>query len=439
MNQKAVAIIGAGPAGLFAAKTLADNGMKVFLFNRDIRPGGLAEYGIYPEKYRLKAGLRKQFMGFLLHKNIEYFGNVDVGVGRDYSLSELQEMGFSAILVTAGAQQIKRLGIEGENLPGVYHAWEIVSNYNELPPYSQQDYPIGKHVVIVGVGNVMADIARYCISKGGVEEILAVARRGPAEIKFHETEFVHIAQNLDRADFEAEIKRVTPLMMKLGQDPNETWAFVEKACENCDEITTSTNLRLRFLKSPSRFIGNEIDGLQRVEFVENTLIKTNHTTRAEATSMKTIFEADTAILAVGSSVDAGIGLPVNKYEYSVSSFPEYPQEGLSYEVADPVTNENIPGIFVAGWSRLASYGLVGISGRDGSRGAQAALAYLHDHGESLECERIEKYLRTSEKPIVDKAMIQELLSIEAEIAFQKGLSDYKYPTNKAMLSALGIG
>ncbi|HAF62636.1 MAG TPA: hypothetical protein DCK95_09975 [Anaerolineaceae bacterium] len=438
MNHKAVAVIGAGPAGLFAAKTLADNGMKVFLFNRDIRPGGLAEYGIYPEKYRLKTGLRKQFMGFLLHENILYFGNVDVGIDRDYSLSDLQEMGFSAILVTTGAQQIKHLGLEGENLPRVYHAWEIVSNYNDLPPYSQQNYPIGKRVVIVGVGNVMADIARYCINKGGVDEILAVARRGPAEIKFHETEFVHIAQNLDRTDFEAEIKRVTPLMLKMGQDPNETWAFVEKACENCDEIASSTNLRLRFLKSPSRFIGNEKDGLQRVEFVENTLIKTNHTTRAEATSLKTIFEADTVILAVGSSVDARVGLPVNKYEFSVSSFPEYPQEGLSYEVMDPVTEKNIPGIFVAGWSRLASYGLVGISGRDGTRGAQAALAYLQDHGKSVACEKIEDHVRGAEKPVIDKTMVEELLSIEAEIAIQRGLPDYKYSTNKEMLSALGI-
>ncbi len=439
MNQKAVAVIGAGPAGLFAAKTLAENEIKVFLFNRDIRPGGLAEYGIYPEKYRLKTGLRKQFMGFLQNKNILYFGNVNIGIDRDYSIPDLQEMGFSAILVTAGAQQIKHLGLEGEDLPGMYHAWEIVSNYNDLPPYSQQKYPIGKRVVIVGVGNVMADIARYCISTGGVEEILAMARRGPAEIKFHETEFAHIAQNLDRKDFETEIKRVSPLMLKLGQDPNETWAFIEKACENCDDVISSTNLRLRFLKSPSRFIGDRKNGLQAVEFIENTLIKTDHTTRAEATSMKTIFEADTAILAVGSSVDTGIGLPVDRFEYSVSAFPEYPQEGLSYEILDPGLKKNIPGIFVAGWSRLASYGLVGISGRDGMRGAQAVLAYLQDHGKQIDFEKIEDQLRTSEKPTVDRAMVDDLLSIEAEIANQKGLPDYKYSTNKEMLSALRVG
>ena len=439
MNQNAVAVIGAGPAGLFAAKALAENDIKVFLFNRDIRPGGLAEYGIYPEKHKLKMGLRKQFMGFLDHKNILYFGNMEIGKDKVINLQDLKDMGFNAILITAGAQKIKTLGLEGETLPRVYHAWEIVSKYNDLPPYSQQEYPLGKRVVIVGVGNVMADIARYLIQRGDVDEILAVARRGPAEIKFHQTEFAHIAQNLDHADFEAEMERVTPLMLKLEQDPNDTWAFVEKACENCEDTRAKTVLRLRFLKSPSQFIGNRKDGLQRVEFIENTLIKENHHTRSISTSLKTIFEADTAILAVGSSVDGDIGLPVKKHEFNISPYPDYPQEGISYEIIDPEKHKNAPGVFVAGWSRLASYGLVGISGKDGVKGAQAALDYVRDHGKLVNWERIAEGIRDSKEDIIDQSKINELLSIEAEIAYQKGIADYKFSTNQEMLAAIGIG
>ncbi|RJQ41940.1 MAG: hypothetical protein C4545_05450 [Anaerolineaceae bacterium] len=438
MNQKTIAVIGAGPAGLFAAKTLAENNIRVCLFNRDVRPGGLAEYGIYPEKYILKAGLRRQFLSFLEHENISYFGNVEIGDGKDFSLSQLQTMGFNGILVTAGAQKIKKLDLEGETIPRVYHAWEIVSKYNELPPYSQMEYPIGKKVVIVGVGNVMADIARYLLHKDGVEEILAVARRGPAEIKFHQTEFAHIAQNLDRADFEKEMERVTPLMLKLGQDPNDTWAFIEKACENCEDTRSKTNLRLRFLKSPTRFLGNETDGLQGVEFIENTLIEENHSTKTIATSLKTIFDADTAILAVGSSVDDEIGLPVKKYEFTVSPYPDYPQDGISFELFDPQTQKNIPGIFVAGWSRLASYGLVGISGKDGVKGAQAVLEYLQDHGKPLDWEELELQIRHSKKMVIDKKMVGNLLSIEAKIAEREGLAEYKFPTNQEMLTAIGI-
>ena len=60
-SQPMVAVIGAGPAGLFAARELANQGAQVFIFNRDIKPGGLAEYGIYPGKTKMKEGLRSQF------------------------------------------------------------------------------------------------------------------------------------------------------------------------------------------------------------------------------------------------------------------------------------------------------------------------------------------------------------------------------------------
>ncbi|NMB61072.1 MAG: FAD-dependent oxidoreductase [Chloroflexi bacterium] len=438
MNQKAVAVVGAGPAGLFAARTLAENDVEVFLFNRDIHPGGLAEYGIYPEKYRLKAGLRKQFMSILAHGKIHYFGNIEVGEGKHLSLQQLQELGFSGILVTAGAQKIKRLGVEGETLPRVYHAWEIVSNYNSLPPYSQMEFPIGRKVVIIGVGNVMADLARYLITKGGVDEVLAVARRGPAEIKFHETEFAHIAQNLDHVDFEAEMNRVKPLMQKLGQDPNETWAFIEKACENCVDTSSKTNFRLRFLKSPIHFNGDKKKGLQSVEFIENTLVKDNHSTRAVPTALKTIFEADTAILAVGSSVDEKIGLPVNKFEFTISPYPDFPQDGNSYEVLDLDTKKNIPGIFVAGWSRLASYGLVGISGKDGARGAQALLEYIQTHGDKVESEKLIQIVQDIKEMTVDKDMISKLLQIEEQNAKHLGQPEFKFKNNLEMLSALNI-
>jgi len=439
MNQKTVAVVGAGPAGLFAARALAEKDIKVALFNRDIRPGGLAEYGIYPEKHTLKIGLRRQFLNILEQENISYFGNVEIGENKDLSLSQLQAMGFQGILVTAGAQKIKELDLEGETLPRVYHAWEIVSRYNNLPPYSQIEYPLGKKVVIVGVGNVMADVARFLLQKGGVEEILAIARRGPAEIKFHETEFAHIAQNLDRSDFDAEMERVTPLMLKLGQDPNETWAFIEKACENCEERTSSTNLKLRFLKSPIRFIGDEKTGLQGVECVENTLIEENHSMKTVPTSLHTIFEADTAILAVGSSVDGEIGLPVLKDQFAISPYPDYPQDGISYELMYPDTQKNIPGIFVAGWSRLASYGLVGISGKDGSRGAQALYEYIDEKKKnSPDWKELEFQILNSKNAVINKKMMKQLFSIEAEIATKNHLAEYKFATNQEMLTELGL-
>ncbi|RLD05719.1 MAG: pyridine nucleotide-disulfide oxidoreductase, partial [Chloroflexi bacterium] len=86
-----IAVIGAGPAGLYGARMLAESGADVTLFNRDIKPGGLAEYGIYPAKVAMKKGLRKQFIKVLETPNLHYFGNVTVGENADISLDDLRE------------------------------------------------------------------------------------------------------------------------------------------------------------------------------------------------------------------------------------------------------------------------------------------------------------------------------------------------------------
>src|SRR5262245_52094664 len=156
-----VAVVGAGPAGIYAAQTLAAHGAHVALLNRDIKPGGLAEYGIFPTKHRMKEGLRKQFRTILDSPQIEYFGHVTVGRNADLSLEDLRAAGCDAILVTVGAQGTKSLGLPGEDLRGVHHAKDLVYHYNALPPFSQRRYPIGRRVAVVGVGNVMLDIAHW--------------------------------------------------------------------------------------------------------------------------------------------------------------------------------------------------------------------------------------------------------------------------------------
>ncbi|MEM7799445.1 MAG: FAD-dependent oxidoreductase, partial [Chloroflexota bacterium] len=202
-----VAIIGAGPAGIYAAKILANAGVQVALINRDIRPGGLAEYGIYHDKYKMKSGLRKQFKKVLAHPNIHYFGNITVSTEHPFKLEMLHQIGFDAVLVTVGAQGTKWLDMEGESLTGVYHAKELVYHYNSLPSFSEQDYKIGKRIAIVGVGNVMVDIARWAIRDLHVDEVIAIARRGAADVKFTKKEMQSVAKNLDFQALDTEMDR----------------------------------------------------------------------------------------------------------------------------------------------------------------------------------------------------------------------------------------
>ena len=100
-----VAVIGAGPAGLFGAGSLVEHGARVVLLNRDIKPGGLAEYGIYYDKYSIKEGLRKQFRKILASPDITYYGNVSVEEDGDVTLAELRQMGFAAIMVAVGHRE----------------------------------------------------------------------------------------------------------------------------------------------------------------------------------------------------------------------------------------------------------------------------------------------------------------------------------------------
>src|SRR3989304_7999478 len=166
-----VAVIGAGPAGLYGARKLADAGHIVVLINRDIKPGGLAEYGIFFDKEKMKEGLRKQFKKILSNPKMFYFGHVMVGQGKAVALEGLQRIGFSAIVVSAGAQGTKKLGIPGENCLGVYHAKDVVYHFNKLPPFSLGSYEVGQRVAIIGMGNVMVDLPNWLLKCKQVREV----------------------------------------------------------------------------------------------------------------------------------------------------------------------------------------------------------------------------------------------------------------------------
>jgi ferredoxin--NADP+ reductase len=230
-------------------------GHRVVLINRDIKPGGLAEYGIYPDKHTMKKGLRKQFSQVLGGAGITYFGNVTIGKEGDLKLQDLRDLGFQAILVTAGAQGTKWLGLPGEELQGVYHAKDVVYFYNKLPPYSQWAFHFGKRCAIVGAGNVMVDVARFLIREIKADEVVSVVRRGPAEVNFTKEEMKHIVANLDVEAFDAELARVRPALEAIGQDLDLGRQKVLEALPKADPKMADTRFRFEFLSSPTRMLG----------------------------------------------------------------------------------------------------------------------------------------------------------------------------------------
>ncbi len=443
-NKYVVAVIGAGPAGLFGARELASQGAHVLLFNRDIKPGGLAEYGIYPSKHKMKEGLRKQFRQILQNPNIDYYGNVIIGGQGDLTLDDIKDAGVQALLVTVGAQGTKWLGLPGEELSkGVYHAKDIVYHYNKLPPFSQENFHIGNRVALVGAGNVMLDIARWLIRDLKVDEVIAVVRRGPAEVKFDKKEMESVASNLDLKALDEEIARVAPAMEAVGQDIQAAKDFILSALPKAYESVSESRLLFDFLASPVRILGDASGQAQGLEVEETKLIPFNGDTKARGTGIKRILDVDTVIFCIGDKVDETFGLPVQWNEFVKNPNPSYPVNGISHEVFDAQTGQPIQGIFVAGWSREASAGLVGVARKDGESGAQAMLQYLQTmpalENPTAVADNVNKLLQKISKPIITKANILRLEAVEQSEAERRNLDEFKFGSNEEMLAAIGSG
>ena len=437
-----VAVIGAGPAGLFAARELAVQGVGVTLFNRDIKPGGLAEYGIYPFKYKMKEGLRTQFRQILSLYNVQYYGNITIGRGGDLTLDQLHEMGFDAILVTVGAQGTKWLGLPGEDLSGVYHAKDLVYHYNSLPPYSGMNFQFGKRVAVIGVGNVMLDVTHFLLEQTDVQEVIAIARRGPAEVKFDKKELESVVHYLDMPSLQVELDRVRPEMLRLGQDPDVLPATIQLVKDRSTPAKTiSGHFHIEFLASPTRILGDANGRVDALEVEETTLsLKPDGETSARGTGKFHNLDVDTVIFAIGDKVDDHLGLPISGIEFVKNPSPRFPVDETSFETFDPQVGQPIADAFVAGWARQASYGLVGVARRDGTNGARAVLAYLQTlapHTEALDG-KVKACIAQIAKPMISSSSLILLEKAEREFAAANGLEFFKYDNNPDMLKAMGL-
>ena len=431
-----VAVIGAGPAGLFAARALAAQGCRVVLLNRDVKPGGLAEYGIFLNKYKMKGGLRRQFQKILSDPLVTYLGHVTVAEHGDLTIPGLKALGFDALVFAIGAQGTKYLGIEGERLPGVYHAKDLVYHYNHLPPFSEQPYPIGKRIAIVGVGNVMVDIANYCAHFCGADEVIAVARRGPFEKAYDDREFEDVEDAFDHALYRQEIERIRPRLVEAGQNPDELLAALAARPE--PQPPARTRLRFRFLASPRRVIADNgrVVGL---EVEETRLERKGDRVAAVGTGQTSVIPCDTVVFAVGDRVDEHCGLPYKDGLYRTVTGDD---PAAAYQVLEPAAGTAQPGVYVVGWARRASDGVVGRARLDAETGIKHLLPYLGARPKRprAEAERtveaVKQALAARGTVVVDYAAVQRLEAAEKARASAEKLEEFKFGSDREMLDLL---
>lgn len=368
-----VAVVGAGPAGFYATdKLLRAGGIDVELFDRLPTPWGLVRAGVAPDHPKIKSVTRvfektAKLEGFRFHGNVE--------VGADITHDELLSH-HDAVIYTYGAALDRRLGIPGEELPGSVPATEFVAWYNGHPDAVHHDFDLrGPRAVVIGNGNVALDVARMLVltsdelsvtdtadaaiealAASGVEEVVVLGRRGPAQAAYTTPELRELGELLD-ADVIVDEADV-------ALDPvSEAWLASDEADrtarDNVEIVRTyaareprghARRIVLRFLASPVAIVGR--DRVEGVRIVHNELLADEHGhLRAHHTAVEETIDCSLVLRSVGYR-GAGIeGLPFDERSGTIVN--------AGGRVLHEAGGAPLPGVYTAGWIKRGPSGVIG--------------------------------------------------------------------------------
>ena len=442
-----IIVAGAGPAGMAVASSLSKAGHEVIILNRDIKFGGLAEYGIFPSKLKLRGGLKKQYWELLERPNVHYFGNVSIGNGKDLTVEEVRNLGACAVVFSIGAQGTKAIGVEGDNAKGVFHAKDVVYHFNRLPGFGDRPFDMGKHVAVIGAGDVMVDIAHWLVRYKKVERVTAIVRRGPVERKYNPKEIRAVCANMDVNGIAKEVARIQDRLAAVGQKADEVLKALTDEFTKCEPKISDTKMGFKFLASPKRIL---VDGNNRVrglEMEDNKLDPKGEDTVAVGLKQYYEFPCDAVVFAVGDKVDETVGLPYKSGMFitNPNKTGNDPDDAL-FQAYDETTGKIVDGVFLAGWARKASEGLVGIAKRDGDWCAEIVSRYLatktsgsHSSTKVI-LDELASILKARKSHPVD---VQGLRVLESREKSHQGATDcigeFKYASNQDMIGLIEQG
>ncbi len=379
-----IAIVGAGPAGIYAADVLmkSDQDVSIDLFERQPAPYGLIRYGVSPDHPRIK-GIVKALHQVMDKPELRLLGNVEFG--RDLHLADLHRH-YDACIFTTGAEKDRGLDIPGIDLPGSFGGAAFVSWFDGHPDVSRQ-WPLeAESIAIVGAGNVALDVSRMLsktadellyteipdnvyqgLKASPVREVHVFARRGPAQAKFTPLELRELdhSPNVEVIVDPEDIEYDEGSLAALRAD-NQTRLVVKElekyAMRDRDE--RPRKLFLHFFQTPLEVLGqSRVEGL-RTE-------RTNYTEKADGNTVGTGVVTDWPVQAVYRAVG-----------YQSSRLPEVPWDERTWTVphdAGRVLDEDgqpLPGVYVNGWVKRGPVGLIGHTKGDAIETVGSILADL---------------------------------------------------------------
>jgi ferredoxin--NADP+ reductase len=358
------------------------------MFDRLPTPYGLVRAGVAPDHPKIKSVIRV-YEKTAARPGFRFFGNVDVGA--DVSLDELRER-YHAVLFAYGTSVDRKLGIPGEELPGSHSATEFVNWYNAHPDFADREFDLSaKRAVVIGNGNVATDVARMlalpreelegtdtadhaieALADSGIEEIVVLGRRGPAQAAFTNPEVRELGE-LSRADIV-----IDPAEVELDE-LSRAWVDSEE-CEPTNrrnvEIFTEFSQRqpegkpqrviLHFLRSPVEIQGN--GKVERIVVGRNELSEEDGAIRARDTGERETIECGLVFRSIGYRGVPIEGVPFDERRGVI------PNEGG--RVTDPTSGDQVPGLYAVGWIKRGPSGVIGTNKKDAQETAVNLLADL---------------------------------------------------------------
>jgi ferredoxin/flavodoxin---NADP+ reductase len=438
-----VAVVGSGPAAFYTAAPLLAAGAAVDMIERLPTPWGLVRLGVAPDHPEIKA-VSRVFEKTAREPAFRFFGNVDVG--HVISPAELARL-YDAVVYAVGAQTDRRLGIPGEDLPGSWAATEFVAWYNGHPDFQQHVFDLsGERAIVVGNGNVAVDVARMlsltreelaptdttdaameAIVGSGLEEIVMLGRRGPAQAAFTNPELKELGELagadviVDPADLELDAASAAALEDARGTARRNVDLLRQYAARAPEG--KPRRLVLRFLVSPVAILG---DGkVEAVEIVRNTLVADEHgNVRAVATEERETISCGLFLRSVGYR---GVALPGVPFDDGRGVIPN--AEG---RVLGP-DGEPLPGLYCAGWIKRGPSGVIGNNKKDAN---ETTDRLLEDHaaGKLTPGEGdLERVLNSRGLPFVEYAGWQAIDAHERSLGEPHGRPRVKLVTWDALL------
>ena len=372
-----VAIVGAGPAGFYTAQALLQQDeipVEVDLFDALPTPFGLVRTGVAPDHPKIKA-VTALYHKLALKPGMRFFGNVEFG--KDVTLDEMRGL-YHQIVFSNGAQADRKLNIPGEDLEGVHSAREFVAWYNGDPKHAHDRFELdSKGAVVVGVGNVAADVARIlcrvhdklavtdiadyaleALDASQVKTVWVLGRRGPVQAKFSTPEIRELGELVDTETSvpaaDLELDKYSQAELDAGSENDESHRNMQALRELAgrSEPHKSRKLILRFLVSPVEILGDENGRVRGVKIVKNELVKGDDGwISPKPTGETEVLEAGLIFRSVGYK---GVALPGLPFDERKGVIPN--DRG---RVFDPGTKEAVAGIFAAGWIKRGPSGLIG--------------------------------------------------------------------------------